>query len=272
MNISIGLSPTRIVLMEATFPTTESKDQFDKQAALYAVSPIHRKGPSLPYLVDYAAAKSADRVLDVATGTGNAAFALAPFAGEVIGIDVAEQMLEQSRKRASEEGIHNVQFQVGDAENIPFDDGSFSLVIARHAPHHFRDAEQFLREVRRVLTPNGRFVMVDQISINARVQSWQDTWQRTRDTSHFLQRTIEQWHRMAKAAGLNWMRHELVAYRMEFAWWVRQAGASEEAIDFLREHARNASTEVRKSSNLEFNGDEVVAFQDQMMVVRMEPQ
>lgn len=257
--------------MEPQIPITESREQFDKQASLYAVSPVHRNGPSLPVLVQFAEGKPTDVVLDVATGTGNAAFALAPHVAEVIGMDVAEMMLKQARNRADEERIDNVRFQAGDAENMPFESASFSLVIARHAPHHFRDADAFLREVKRVLTLNGRFVMVDQISTSAEVQPWNDAFQRTRDTSHFRQRTIEEWQSMAEAAGLRWVRHTLVEYRMDFAWWVHQAAAPEEAISKLKELARSASPEARESARMEFEGKELVAFVDNMMVVRMEP-
>ena len=271
MNILLTDLAIRLLDMEPKILVTESKDQFDKQATLYAASQVHRNGPSLPFLVEYAEGQASDRVLDVATGTGNAAFALAPFVAEVVGLDVAEQMLEQARNRAIDETIGNVQFQVGDAENIPFEAGSFSLVIARHAPHHFRDADQFLREVRRVLAPGGRFVMVDQISTSAEIQPWNDAFQRTRDTSHFRQRTVEEWQSMAEAAGLRWVRNTLVEYRMDFGWWVRQAGASEEAIQWLKEHARTAPIAARESARLEFEGDELRSFVDHMMVVRMEP-
>lgn len=271
MNILLALLAVRIFGMEPKILVTESKAQFDKQATLYAASPVHRHGPSLPFLVEYADGQASDSVLDVATGTGNAAFALAPFVAEVVGLDVSEQMLEQARKRGTDEQIGNVRFQVGDAENIPFDAGRFSLVIARHAPHHFRDADQFLREVRRVLTPGGRFVMVDQISTSAEIQAWNDAFQRARDTSHFRQRTVAEWKEMAEAAGLCWVRDTSVEYRMDFGWWVRQAGASEEAIRWLREHVRTAPAEARESARLEFEGDELRSFVDHMMVVRMEP-
>lgn len=270
MNILLAYLPIRLLSMEPKILVTESKAQFDKQAALYAVSPVHRHGPSLPFLVEYADGQTTDRVLDVATGTGNAAFALAPFVSEVVGLDVSEQMLDQARKRATEERIGNIRFQVGDAENIPFEAGRFSLVIARHAPHHFRDADRFLREVRRVLTPGGRFVMVDQISTSAEIQPWNDAFQRTRDNSHFRQRTIDEWQVMAEAAGLRWVQDMLVEYRMDFEWWVRQAGASEEAIQWLKNHARTASDEARESARLEFEGEELRSFVDHMMVVRME--
>ena len=87
--------------------TNASRDQFNKQAALYATSPVHRSGPSLPVLVEMAAPRSVDQVLDVATGTGNTALALAPLVRRVVGLDVASAMLDQARARAQAEKIEN---------------------------------------------------------------------------------------------------------------------------------------------------------------------
>ena len=112
---------------------SSSRDQFNKQAALYATSPVHRFGPSLPVLVEVAAPKPVDLVLDVATGTGNTALALAPLVLRVIGLDVASGMLDQARARAQAENVENVEFMTGSAEELPFPGAQFSLVVSRHA-------------------------------------------------------------------------------------------------------------------------------------------
>ena len=248
-----------------------SQEQFDKQSQHYADSPLHREGPSLPVMLEYAAPQAPDIVLDIATGTGNAAMTMAPHAAKVVGIDLSEQMLKEARRLASEAGLTTVEFQMGDAENIPFADFTFDLVTARHAPHHFLNVAAFLQEVRRVLKPGGRFVMVDQISPSAVVKGWCNSWEQTRDPSHFLQRTVEEWMELAHQTGLQWSRHTLVPYRMEFDEWVHRAGTSEKSIETLRALARSASQAEREAVLLEFEGDQVTAFTDQMLVVRMEP-
>ncbi len=250
---------------------TDSKTQFDRQAALYAVSPVHKHGPSLPVLVEYVDPLPKFVVLDVATGTGNAAFALASHVQSVVGIDLSDGMIAQARKRAEEEGIDNVTFELGSAEAIPFPDETFCVVVARHAPHHFHHADRFLAEVHRVLKPGGRFVIADQVSPLPETSEWIHTWQQTRDTSHFLQRTTEQWKELASAAGLIWVKDTLVPYRMETDWWFKQSGASEEAVQALKAHAKAAPDAIRRAVGLEFGEDgEVVAFTDQMLVARMD--
>jgi hypothetical protein len=113
--------------------------------------------------------------------------------------------------------------------------------------------------------------MADQISASADVFDWVDYWQRTRDPSHFMQRTIEQWRDGMSKAGLQWIEHQLVPYRLEFDWWVQQAGCADSVITALIEHAAHASPQVRDSLHLEFDSTgRVVAFQEPMLVVRLE--
>jgi ubiquinone/menaquinone biosynthesis C-methylase UbiE len=71
-----------------------SQNQFGKNASNYATSHVHKSGPSLSVLIDLAEPVSTDIVLDVATGTGHTAIALAPFVEKVTGLDVTPRMLE----------------------------------------------------------------------------------------------------------------------------------------------------------------------------------
>src|ERR1700737_59016 len=153
-------------------PISSSKDQFNANAAKYAVSDIHRAGPSLPVLLELAAPVSSDHALDVATGTGHTVRTLAGFVKRAVGVDIASKMLEQARKLASERGISNAEFVEGSAEAIPFASAQFSLVTARHAPHHFHHPDLFLSEVRRVMAKGGRFVMADQITPSTEMLDW----------------------------------------------------------------------------------------------------
>src|ERR1700674_1900293 len=154
--------------------TRSSKDQFDANAEKYAVSDVHRAGPSLPVLLELARPVQSDLALDVATGKGNTALAVARLVSKSIGIDIAPKMLEQARRLAAVQALSNCEFVEGSAEKIPMGDGQFTLVTARHAPHHFHHVPIFLSEVRRVLSSDGRFVMADQISPSAAVSDWVD--------------------------------------------------------------------------------------------------
>ena len=249
-----------------------SKDQFDGNAEKYAASQVHRAGPSLPVLLTLASPREGDDALDVATGTGHTALAVARHVTKATGIDISLKMLEQARRLAAEQQINNCVFIEGSAEKIPFADEQFTLVTSRHAPHHFRHVDEFLKEIRRVLAPNGRFVMSDQISPSPDLSDWVDEWERARDPSHFKQRTVEEWREKFAAARLRWVEHRIVRYRLEFDWWVQQAGCNESTRAALAEFASAASSRVRSSLGLEFDSTgRITSFQEPMLVVRAEP-
>ncbi len=261
------------IIDEGVIPmtTASSKDQFDRNAEKYATSHVHRYGPSLPVLLELADPNVNDQALDIATGTGHTAIAVAQHVRKAVGVDIAPKMLEQARRLAADQQVTNSEFIEASAERLPFADGLFTLVTSRHAPHHFRDVGLFLQEVRRVLAPVGRFVMSDQITPARDLCDWVDRWERTRDPSHFLQRTVDQWREEIAKVQMRWVEHRIVPYRLEFDWWVRTAGCSESAVAALVQQASNAPVHLREAMGLEFDSaDRVTAFQEPMLVVRAE--
>ena len=95
------------------------------------------------------------KVLDVATGTGNTALAAARRFGEVTGIDYVPAPLERGRERASAERLP-VAFREGDAESIPFPDASFDVVLSTVGVMFAPDQERAAGELLRVCRPGGR--------------------------------------------------------------------------------------------------------------------
>ena len=96
-----------------------------------------------------------DAVLDVACGTGNCAIPAAVAGGTVTGLDITPKMFEAGRRRAAEAGVE-IDWVEGDAEELPFDDQSFDVVLSTFgcmfAPNHRAAAS----EIARVLRPGGR--------------------------------------------------------------------------------------------------------------------
>jgi ubiquinone/menaquinone biosynthesis C-methylase UbiE len=249
----------------------DSAEQFNPIASNYADSPVHRQGPSLAALRRLAEPVSSDVVLDIATGTGHTALALASLAAAVIGVDLADGMLAEGIRLSRESAVPNISFQKAAAENLPFPDESFTLVTSRLAPHHFRQLNAFLAESFRVLRPGGRMVVADQVSPTAESKAWINRWETLRDPSHYDQRTPREWRECVEKVGFRWGAEETVWYRFEFDWWVRQANCSPGQIDELSAHARLASPAVREALRIEFAADgQVLAHRLPVMVVRLE--
>jgi len=174
---------------------------FARVAANYVTSSFHASPERLEEVVELAQPRPGERALDVATGTGNTAFVLAPLVEHVTGLDLTPEMLDQARRVAAERGISNVDWVLGDAEELPFPDASFEIWTARAAPHHFRDLGRALAEAQRVLKPGGRAVVVDG-SGPREARDLLHQVEITRDPSHVRMRTLDEWIELLERAGL----------------------------------------------------------------------
>ncbi len=103
-------------------------------------------------------------VLDVATGTGDLAFAAAKKLSRVRinGVDISRGMLEIGKQKAIKKGLTDrIQFAVADSENLPFDDDTFDAITVAFGIRNFENLEKGLSEILRVLKPNGIFVILE---------------------------------------------------------------------------------------------------------------
>ena len=196
------------------------RDSFRDVAVNYTRSTFHASSERLQEVLDLARPKLGDLVLDVATGTGNTAFALAPYVRRVIGLDVTREMLEQARRLTTERGIKNVDWVLGDVVALPFQDDTFDLYTVRAAPHHFGDINGFLSEAFRVLKPDRDAVFID-CSPPAAARDVLHEVELRRDPSHVKALTVEEWSGHFERAGFEIE----VATRRELDWdydeWMR---------------------------------------------------
>jgi SAM-dependent methyltransferase len=109
-------------------------------------------------LVDAADLLAGSKVLDVATGSGNAAIAAARTGADAVGVDYVPALLERGRTRAAAEGL-DVDFVDGDAEAIPFPDESFDAVISVFGAMFTPDHRASARELVRVARPGGTIAL-----------------------------------------------------------------------------------------------------------------
>src|SRR3954463_2583757 len=111
---------------------------------------------------DLARVAPGDRALDVATGTGDLALALAPRVrpgGEVVGSDFSEGMLERARTKAG--GEPGLRWEGGNALELPYPDDTFDAATVGFGARNFSDLERGLGEMTRVVRPGGRVVVLE---------------------------------------------------------------------------------------------------------------
>lgn len=132
---------------------------FDRWAHLYDVTDLLLSGVR-EQVVEIADPVEGSTVLDVATGTGKQAFAFARRGLDVTGLDLSERMLEVARKKNR---YTNARFQLGDATDLPFDDGAFDITTVSFALHDIplEVLEGLTDEMVRVTRRGGTVVVVD---------------------------------------------------------------------------------------------------------------
>jgi ArsR family transcriptional regulator len=100
-------------------------------------------------------------IADLGAGEGGFALLLAQQAKKVIAVDSSAKMIEVGRDQALRHGVENVEFRLGDMEEIPIGDGEVDLVFFSQSLHHALHPERAVEEAARILTPGGRIVLLD---------------------------------------------------------------------------------------------------------------
>ena len=144
-------------------PTPDLAAIKQKQQATWSSGDYHMIGTQIlltsERLLEALDVHSTERVLDVATGSGNAALAAARRGCEVVGIDYVPALLDHARKRAEAE-VLEATFMEGDAEALPFADGSFDVVTSVFGAMFAPDQERTASEIARVTRSGGRIGLV----------------------------------------------------------------------------------------------------------------
>jgi SAM-dependent methyltransferase len=216
------------------------------RAAAYVASAVHSGGPDLDQIEHFVRGAEDARVLDLGCGGGHVAYRVAPHVREVVALDLTPDMLDQVRGTAQARGLNNIVTQQGAAEQLPFADGAFDIVLSRFSAHHWRDMEAGLREARRVLKPAGRAVFADAAApafplLDTHLQ----TLELLRDPSHVRNYRVSEWIAALGRAGFCATGLTARKLRMEFAVWTERTKTPEPFRIALRMLQAQASAAAR---------------------------
>ncbi|MGZ5403071.1 MAG: methyltransferase domain-containing protein [Nocardioides sp.] len=142
--------------------TTDYTELRDKQQQVWSSGDYNKIAaitvPLSEHLVDLVGVEPGSRVLDVATGTGHAALAAARRSGVVVGIDYVPELLDIARRRATAENLE-IDFAQADAEDLPYGDGAFDIVVSAIGVMFSADHQRAARELARVCRRGGRIAV-----------------------------------------------------------------------------------------------------------------
>jgi SAM-dependent methyltransferase len=172
-----------------------------------------------------------ESVLDVGSGTGALAFALAPHVGEVVGVDSREDYLEAARAAAP----GNVRFVEGDATALPFGYGAFDIAGCLRLLHHVRRPELAVSELARVTRRGGRIFIADQLGSVDPLRSLEmDRFERLRDPTHQRLLPDADIHGFLDANDLVLLTYEVTRERVDLEQRLELAEVPEEERQRLR--------------------------------------
>lgn len=229
--------------------------QFGGQAAAYLSSSVHADGQEFAQLRERVEGIAAARVLDLGCGAGHVSFRVADLADEVVAYDLSPRMLEVVAAAASERGLGNIRTVQGVAESLPFADNSFDVVCSRFSAHHWRDVGLALREARRVLKPGGLAAFIDVASSEQPLfDSFLQTIEMLRDTSHVRDYTPSEWAQMVGEAGLVVTSSSRQRLRLDFETWIARMRTPDVMRNAIRHLQSQVGQEVRDTFEVASDG------------------
>ena len=233
-------------------PPLAAQQVFGPQAAVYATSKVHIRDDSLESverMVD--AANGTNRygwTIDLGTGAGFTAFAVAGVSDRVIASDVTEPMLRQAQRLGAERGIANLGLSQNAAEALPFANESVDLVTSRVSAHHFRDFKKALDEAQRVLKMGGSLLMADSVAPeDDAITEWMNDIELRRDFSHVENRKISKIQELLTDRGFTVVENDYPRIYLRFNEWTARTKVSPEETESLRRDFLEAPTATREA-------------------------
>lgn len=253
------------------------KASFGPNAKNYTQSSGHGNYAILAELVAKVAPNSTDRVLDIGTGAGHTAIAFAPHVASVVALDLTPQMLEQTARNAAAKNITNLTTQQSPAENLPFPDASFEVVVCRLTTHHFANLAQAVGEMARVLTPGGKLVIVDTcVPEDKELDREINEIELLRDPAHVRNYSESEWRGLVEKHGLQVTNVEHSYYfeesgngtgKMNFDIWTHRIGTTPDNIVRLRQMMQAARPELAQILQIEIDTAQQIWFSLPLILV-----
>ncbi|MFJ7847965.1 class I SAM-dependent methyltransferase [Peribacillus sp. NPDC097206] len=242
--------------------------QFGKNAANYVTSKTHASGEDLDLLIKIVEKNRKDNLLDIATGGGHVVKALAPLFKQVTALDLTPEMLEKAETFITSNGIGNVSFVQGDAEQLPFSNQSFGTVTCRIAPHHFPNINRFVMESNRVLERNGLFLLIDNVAAEKdEYDHFYNYIEKKRDPSHYRAYKKTEWISLIENTGFIIESFTTFKKKFEFKKWCEMMQLPEKDQNELMAYMIAAEKETTDFLSIEVVENQVLSFQGQAMLL-----
>lgn len=243
------------------------KEEFKRQAETLSVASVFTDSGVLEQIHTAIKPTRLMNLLDLGCGPGIVTAAMAPEVREVVAYDLTPEMLDQARKRCQEAGLKNVRFELGKAEDLPFEKETFDGIVTRLTIHHFPDPRRVMDEAVRVTRRNGKIVVADVVSSeNDEEGGLHNALETLRDPTHVRMFSSSQMLELVKSAGLRITSTVTWEMKRDYDEWIRITNAPERVKPLHTVMVTLAKAGIHAGINLHFNG-RTVAFTHRWLLI-----
>ncbi len=202
------------------------REQFTRTAQIFGDYAVASRVAEAERLARMVRATKTDCALDLACGPGTLALRFARHVRWICGLDLTPAILERARRSAAADGLANLDFAIGDAQSLPFADGSLDIAATSYSLHHFPDAARTIGEMARVVRRGGRVGILDIfVPDDPQVSELNNRIEVIRDASHTRTITREEFDSHFAAHGLRILETSVQENSRAFDHWMLVAGS-----------------------------------------------
>ncbi len=229
---------------------------FARNTEEYITSSTHANEKDLKTIIEWLKPASNMVCLDIATGGGHVAKQLAMHTKHVIALDVTREMLFAAAKHLEDQS--NILYCVADAEQLPFLNSQFDIVTCRIAAHHFSNPNQFILEVARVLKPNGKFLLIDNVAPeDTKLDIFYNTFEKIRDKSHVKAHNVSKWRGFIQQNKLQIHKEHTRKKTLPYNEWIARAGLAEDVKKKLEDYLLAAPAAYRSYFQIQMKNNSI---------------
>jgi ubiquinone/menaquinone biosynthesis C-methylase UbiE len=202
------------------------RERFTKTAEVFGDYAVAERVADAELLARMVAAGPADVAVDLACGPGTLALRFAKHVRWMCAYDLTQAILLRARQSAAQHGVlDKLGFVIGDAQILPFADGSLDLAVTSYSLHHISDPARVTREMARVVKRGGRVGLIDiVVPEDPKVRALNHRIEWIRDHSHCRSLTLAEFRALMDAAGLRISAAETREHPRLFDHWMHVAG------------------------------------------------
>jgi len=232
-----------------------NQKQYHDKSEAYLNSATHAQGVEFSKMQHVCRNYTQAQLLDLGCGGGHVSYQMASAVESIIAYDLSVEMLQLVEAQAQQRGLHNIRTQVGVAEQLPFADHSFDIVISRYSAHHWQSLKKALSEVHRVLKPKGAAIFFDVLgSCDPMLDTFLQCIEMIRDPSHVRDYSLSEWLEWVEYYGFEIDVVEKQSLALDFKAWVQRMKTPAMAVETIRELQEKVSDHVRDYYQIQSDG------------------